>query len=72
MFYFLKKIGKDKRKEFLLFNYDENGLYFALNTEYPDNNIFILYKNLFQDLIEDGLGSIKNQNELSIILEPLM
>ena len=65
MFDFLKKLNKKEKKEIINYSYDQNAIHFKLNRNFSSGDAVQLYNNLFNDLAEDGFGTVE-ENILSI------
>jgi len=66
MFDFLRRIGKQARKQLITYEYDEKGIYFLLDSIALDQEAIELYKQLFEKLEEEEFGELVENFKLSI------
>jgi SNF2 family DNA or RNA helicase len=58
MFQIFKRLKKRDLKNIINFTYEINSIKFILNDNFNDINIIQLYNNVFNELVNDGIGNI--------------
>jgi len=66
MFKFLKKLTQKEKENLVKFSYNEEYIYFKLNSSISQNPSLIFYQNLFSDLIDTDI-IIKENDELFLL-----